>query len=270
MTPVKKPCALFVARMFPRTAVPLQVAPTEVQGSDCPKLCAKITRRDFNAQSCSQVYVRCAVAQTVAPSTGTSDTGDHAAAPEQCQLGVVPSAMPIRRMDWPTIESWASGGSVTDADWKSAKAKTSNRPHTRHHRYATELRQVCASTMRIGRFEISRRMHSSERHKPATRATAGVKKTSSLSIGLGLRGGRWPGPMVERDDLRCYFGRGWVTDGPQIAGRKRVIEAGSPPPGFLRLSTFTPPASGWFMPLQEIFPAVPSDPSCPISVWRRP
>src|SRR3954468_12434893 len=51
----------------------------------------------------------------------------------------------------------------------------------------------------------------------------GAKKTPSLSIGLGLRGGRWPGPMVERDGLRCYFGRGWVTDGPQIAGRQRLI-----------------------------------------------
>src|SRR3954466_9126817 len=49
------------------------------------------------------------------------------------------------------------------------------------------------------------------------------KKSPSLSIGLGLRGGRWPGPMVERDGLRCYFGRGWVTDGPQIAGRQRLI-----------------------------------------------
>src|SRR4051812_3467307 len=121
--------------------MPLQAAPTEVQGSDCPKHCAKITRRDFNAQSCSQVYVRCAVAQTVAPSTGTSDTDDHAAALEQCQLGVVPHTTPVRRMDRRTIESVTFARGVSDV---MGRPEQDAQPRTRHH----NLRGLTATGLR--------------------------------------------------------------------------------------------------------------------------
>ena len=45
-----------------------------------------------------------------------------------------------------------------------------------------------------------------------------AKKRRPFSIGHGLRGGRWPGPRVERDGENCYRGRGWVTARGTIAG----------------------------------------------------
>lgn len=64
-------------------------------------------------------------------------------------------------------------------------------------------------------------------------------KTPSLSIGHGLRGGRWPGPLVERDGLRCYFGRGWVSDGHKIAWRQATYRGGIAAAGMVCLLGLT-------------------------------
>src|SRR5207244_1236059 len=119
-------------------------------------------------------------------------------------------------------------------------------------RYALQVRQVFASTDRIERLGINQRTCMAALRKAPGVVRSRRIKTPSLSIGRGLRGGRWPGPMVERDDLRCYFGRGWVTDGRKIAGRQRQTKAGSPPPGFLTIKR-TRPGRGWFMPVHQFF-----------------
>jgi len=49
-----------------------------------------------------------------------------------------------------------------------------------------------------------------------------AKNRRPLSIGRGLRGGRWPGPEVERDGEKCYRDRGWVTTGSE--GTKTTVE----------------------------------------------
>src|SRR6476620_10734341 len=63
-------------------------------------------------------------------------------------------------------------------------------------------------------------MRTTQREPPALprRFIESAKKRRPFSIGLGLRGGRWPGPQVERDGENCYRGRGWVTARSTIAG----------------------------------------------------
>ena len=180
MTPVKKVRALFRRLLVAGTVGPLQVAPTEVQGTDCPMHSAKIARRDSNARPCSQGYDRRAGDSILAGPISTSDTTDHGARAEQCQLAA--SCHPRCR-------------SVV---WAGERKKN---PKSDVIGYARPVRQVCASKARIETMP-GRRIGRKKNRRP-------------FAIGRGLRGGRWPGPEVERDGERCYRGRGWVTIGPQ-------------------------------------------------------
>jgi hypothetical protein len=79
-------------------------------------------------------------------------------------------------------------------------------------RYARQVRQVCAST----------------------RDFNGAKKLAApLLFGRGFEGGRWPGPLVERDGERCYRGRGLaIPRGDEQHGDRRVWRCGNRPSQF--------------------------------------
>ena len=79
---VKKVCAQSCSLNVARTVVPLQTAPTEVQGNNCPMLSALITRRDSDARPCSQDCT--GRDDGLRHTTGTTNNGARAV--QKCQL----------------------------------------------------------------------------------------------------------------------------------------------------------------------------------------
>ena len=155
-------------------------------------------------------------------------------------------------------------------------------PAPQHHQPCCERRPNANSSCRPRPVDVSV-WPSTPRHSPGAMATApsghvalritrprrvvdvalhttAQKKRRPISSGRGLRGGRWPGAQVERDGSSCYCGRGWVSDGPTIAGRQRLVWAGSLPPGLYCLPSDTRSASDRFISVRKkffmaIFPA---------------
>ena len=89
-------------------------------------------------------------------------------------------------------------------------------------------------------------------------ATAEAQKNSPplCLFGHGLRGGRWPGPHVERDGERCYRGRGLaIPDGHEQHGDERLWRCGRPPVATdcVMLPSITPAVAGWFDRRRRVF-----------------
>lgn len=184
-------------------------------------LCAKNTRREFNARPCSQVYNRCAAEVTIAASAGKNRTTVYGARVGQtCQLAALGRPASCHPRCRPVV-------------WTSVQKK---KPKSVAIEYARKVRQVCASNERIERSAIRSRRN---------------KKRRPFAIGHGLRGGRWPGPQVERDGENCYRGRRLGDHRPQIARRRRLKKAGIAVAGIVCLPSHTRPGRDWFMRIQQ-------------------
>ena len=216
MASVKKVCAHFCSLNVARTVVPLQVAPTEVQGPNCPMRSVKITRRDSDARPCSRGFDRCADGESrrLGDTTGTTNYGARAV--QKCQLsGIVPPKMPARHWNRRTKEKAI----------RCSKIRTSNTTGLRkQHKNRSQRNQSLRAPIRLGR---RRSIHATAEWPCSSRGLSARarsrcgdiqptksahKKRRPFASGHGLRGGRWPGPQVERDGLSCYCGRGWVSE----------------------------------------------------------
>ena len=83
-------------------------------------------------------------------------------------------------------------------------------------RFATARQRNCVAQIARDWVRWRSRSQSATEHPDCVHETTTAQKNAvPLLVGHGLRGGRWPGPHVERDGERCYCGRGWVSDGPQ-------------------------------------------------------
>ncbi len=210
MIPVKKVHALFRGSNVARAVAPLQVAPTEMQGTDCPMHCAKFARRDSNARPCSQGYDRSAADIPLLAPAGTNSTTDHGArAVQKCQLAAFRRPASCR----PRYRSVIWTGERRKRILNPSPLDTHAKCDMFAQAHGADI-PICLSAWQSG-------IHTPRAHK----------KRRPFASGHGLRGGRWPGPQVERDGLNCYRGRGWVTNGQSIASGSDLKRRESPPPG---------------------------------------
>jgi hypothetical protein len=108
MASVKKVRELFYGSNVACTVVPLQVAPTELQGANSPMRIAKITRPDFDAGPCSQGYDQ--RADGALSPRQPAHTVQPIMVREPCKSvnydGVLPPKMPAHRGDRPTKKNY--------------------------------------------------------------------------------------------------------------------------------------------------------------------
>jgi hypothetical protein len=116
--------------------------------------------------------------------------------------------------------------------------RTGNRPCW-HIELATHNRPKVGATLYFRRKGMS--------------APRAHKKRRPFASGHGLRGGRWPGPQVERDGLSCYCGRGWVSERSNNSMAATITLGGIATAGVVTLASDTRPASDRFTRAQKSF-----------------
>jgi hypothetical protein len=244
MALVKKVCAHFCSSNVARTVAPLQAAPTEVQRPNCPMLSAKITRRDSDARPCSRVCNRCADGEPRRPSDTTGTTNYGARAAQKCQLrGVVPPKMPARHWNRRTREKSIRCSKIR------TRCATGLRKQRKNWTNVDQRRKPVGQT-----FLSARDIHLEwQTRMSAPRVPRAHKKRRPFASGHGLRGGRWPGPQVERDGLNCYCSRGWVSDRSYNSMAAAISLGGIAATGIGSLTSLTRPASDRFIRAQKSF-----------------
>ena len=139
---------------------------------------------------------------------GTTGTTNHGArAVQKCQLsGIVPPKMPARHWNRRTKEKAIRWSKIRTRNTTGLRKQHKNRSQRNQSLQAPTGWQALPDAMPGLQSMLS---------QPQPRyaaATTAHKKRRPFASGHGLRGGRWPGPQVERDGLSCYCGRGWVSD----------------------------------------------------------
>jgi hypothetical protein len=253
---VKKVCAHFCSSSVAHTVVPLQVAPTEVQGPNCPKHTVKITRQGFDVRPCSRGYDRCADGAFHRLVITTATTNYGARAVQKCQLsGIVPPKMPTRHWDRLTKEKAIHCSKIRTWDTTGLRKQDKNRSQRnqslRAPSQAENTRMGAMATALSGhaRFELS----CPSRAVSMAQSAKAHKKRRPFASGHGLRGGRWPGPQVERDGLSCYCGRGWVSERSDNSMAAAISLGGIAATGVVSLKSHTRPASDRFIGAQKSF-----------------
>ena len=215
-------------------------------------LSAKITRRDSDARPCSRFYDRCADGEPRRPSgtTGTTDYGARAV--QKCQLsGIVPPKMPARRVDRRT---------KGETQIHCLQIRTSDATGLRKHcRIWSQRNQPLGARSNQQQLQVPFASAARPTHSPGTMnqaTTAAHKKRRPFASGHGLRGGRWPGPQVERDGLNCYCGRGWVSDRSNNSMAAAITLGGIAAAGIVSLTSGTRPDSTRFTPHKRLLMAI--------------
>ncbi len=277
---VKKLRAQFCSSNVARTVVPLQVAPTEVQGNNCPMLSAKITRRDSNASPCSQdcTFRADGLSRTI----GTIKYGARAV--QKCQLsGILPPEMPARHVDRRTKDRTqihcskirthhATGLRKHPKNWsprnQSLRAPVGLQqwvprrvPGATPRWYDFNLGRCPGHQAKTGMGAMATALSGHARSElPCPRRAVGMapyprahKKCRPFASGHGLRGGRWPGPQVERDGLSCYCGPGWVSERSNNSMAAATSLGGIAATWVVSLTSRTRPASDRFTRDQKSF-----------------
>jgi len=265
MASVKKVCTQFCSLNVALTVSPLQVAPTEVQGPNCPKLCAKITRRDSDVRPCSRDCDRCAGGKSrrLRHTTGTDYYGARAV--QKCQQsGIVPPKMPARHWNRLTREKAIRCSKIRTPNTTGLRKQGKNRSQ-RNQSLRAPTKVWVAPT--FGRLSNATRKTANRPNVGAAQpqeasSTSAHKKCRPFASGHGLRGGRWPGPQVERDGLSCYCGRGWVSDWSHNSMAAATGLGGIAATEVVSLSSHTRPASDWFTRAGKSFlMAISADPT---------
>jgi hypothetical protein len=120
---------------------------------------------------------------------------------QKCQLrGIVPPKMPARHWNRRTKEKAIRWFRIRTSSTTGLRKQHENRSLRNQHRNHVARRKFMSARSNSANWQA--RMSVPRAHK----------KCRPFASGHGLRGGRWPGPQVERDGLSCYCGRGWVSE----------------------------------------------------------
>jgi hypothetical protein len=150
--------------------------------------------------------------------------------------------------------------------WSKIRTRptTGLRKHSKNWTNGDHHSQHVGQTFLSARLDLqfTRRAASANFRQTRVSAPRAHKKRRPFASGHGLRGGRWPGPQVERDGSRCYCGRGWVSERSNNSVAAAISLGGIAAAGFVSHPLIRGPiAAGsfgskkvFFMPSRSLLP----------------
>ena len=219
----------------------------------------KITRRDSDVRPCSRGYDRCADGEFRRSGDTTGTTNYGARAVQKCQLsGIVPPRCRPVIGTGVRKRKQSIASKIRTPNTTGLRKQHKNRSQ-RNQPLRARIRSSDAShgSMRDTDVDLSADAIADPRcslaHVIRQTAITAHKKRRPFASGPGLRGGRWPGPQVERDGLSCYCGRGWVSDWSHNSMAAATSLGGIAATGVVSLTSHTRPASDRFTRAQKSF-----------------